>query len=92
MTEFKPPTHRMKKPEKRKTCVRHMQSCGKCHECLIDKSYNQCWDDYEKFLPSESEILNILRDTDYMKYSPVTEDREVDEMVIAKAISKRIRE
>lgn len=36
---------------------------------------------------SEEEVLEVLRNTDYMRYSALTNDREVDEPMIAKAIS-----
>ena len=38
----------------------------------------------------EIKIMDILRNTDYMDYSPITESREVNETKIAKAIAKRI--
>ena len=35
-------------PEKRITCVRRMESCGECHQCLEDKSFNSAIRDVKR--------------------------------------------
>ncbi len=45
------------KPEKRTTCVRKMDSCGICHQCLGDKGYNQGLDAMEAYWKPKVEAL-----------------------------------
>lgn len=80
----------MKKPEKRKCTVEQtivgISSCrGNQWQVCRDCYRNQTIDDYEKFLPSEKEILKIISEV----YSNLGNDG-VDDSDLAKAISKRI--
>lgn len=77
----------IKKPEKK--VVTKYKECSVCGDRYInekDAGYNQACDDYEKFLPSEEEIRQILEtpNFDISLNDKLKED-------LAKAISKRIR-
>ena len=81
----------MTKKRKRKKPEKKDLSYGKWRgsNWLIDKGYNQAIDDYEKFLPSESEIEEILVET--AKDISDTAERYGDYWYrLAKAIHKRI--
>ncbi|HDY68608.1 MAG TPA: hypothetical protein ENH85_12575, partial [Candidatus Scalindua sp.] len=45
----------MKRPEKRK-----LTKDAPYAYLQYDKGYNHCWYEWEKYLPSEEEILNIM--------------------------------
>ena len=52
--------------------------------------YNQACDDYEKFLPSEEEIIEVIANH-YELFKPYPKHTLLEFKKIAKAISKRIR-
>jgi hypothetical protein len=58
-----------KEPKERITCVRRMSSCGECHDCIKDASYNQALTDSAlchakkcaECRPSVEEIYKLIR-------------------------------
>ena len=76
----------MKKPEKRKINERNFTQINDV-ERYGAIGYNQCWEDYDKFLPDEGEIKKIVQ--------KVFKERNhyeflADHKAIAKAISRRL--
>lgn len=74
----------MNKPEKKEVCDKNY--------CLSNQSYNQAIDEYEKFLPNETELIAlILIELELPKKSDRSRIVSKDEMIeCAKTIAKRI--
>ena len=52
----------MKKPEKKEVYATHDYDDEGFSICSRRQGYNDCTDDFEKWLPSEKDIENILRE------------------------------
>lgn len=76
----------MPKPEKKNISYKIRSSDGD----IYDEGYNAACDDWEKWLPSEEEILDIICKTLYPDYS-LEESIRKQFIPLAKAISQRIR-
>ena len=70
----------MNKPKKKKLDNRFKWTW----QYSLNKKYNQCYDEFEKFLPSEAEIMDIVR------RAPRQENGRFSTVEVAKAISKRL--
>ena len=84
----------MEKPEKKSQEQVNMGSDSrmKRHEWYFNSGYNQAVDDYEKFLPSEEEILAIVKKEvhrQFMKSS--VKNVWLEQGDLTKVLSKRLR-
>lgn len=80
----------MKKPEKKFVCSKKY--------CLSNQGYNQCWDDREKWLPSEEELEDYITKksirfnakVDILGIGIVKDKHKVYFKFLAKAIHRRL--
>jgi len=89
----------MNKPEKKDTLLCQIKMDGaKCVGDLIDAKeekikaihYNQGIEDYEKFLPSEEEILMMIKNSKLIFLTDSRGQVPNQNKILAKAIAKRI--
>ena len=79
----------MKKPEKKKLCSCY---CTCCNSIVCNhKGYKQAIDDYEAYLPDNKDIESLVQSTIFKWNRLPSEKRLSLRIVLAKAISKRIR-
>ena len=79
------------KPKKRKTNTLYKTEQVSNSTSLKNIGYNQCHDEYEKFLPSEKELIEMMESVDSLCLINDRAKKVNDYETLAGLISKRLR-